>query len=183
MGILEEIGQLRNQGLAENEIIGNLQERGYAPKDINDALSRMQIKNAISGEESPSEEYTPQPETAEAQPQQYATQEYYPQQGYENYAAESSSSDTIIEIAEQVFLEKSKKMQSQVSEFSEFKTLSETKVENIAERLKRIETTLDKLQLAILDKVGSYGSTLQSIKKEMEMIEDNLGKPKKSSKK
>jgi DNA anti-recombination protein RmuC len=45
-----------------------------------------------------------------------------------------------------------------------------------SERLKRIESTIDKLQLAILDKVGSYGKTLDSVKKEMSMMQDSFGK-------
>ena len=35
---------------------------------------------------------------------------------------------------------------------------------------------MDKLQLAILNKIGSYGKTLESIKKEMSMMQDSFGK-------
>ena len=53
---------------------------------------------------------------------------------------------------------------------------TETKIENISLRVKRIESISDKLQTAILEKIGSYGSNLESIKKEMSMMQDSFGK-------
>ena len=47
---------------------------------------------------------------------------------------------------------------------------------NISERLKRIESTIDGLQSAVLDKIGVYGSGLDSIKREMSMMQDSFGK-------
>ena len=42
--------------------------------------------------------------------------------------------------------------------------------------MKRIESIIDKLQSSILEKVGSYGSNLDSIKKEMSMMQDSFGR-------
>lgn len=113
------------------------------------------------------EEYAPQ----QYQPQQ---QQYYPQ---ENYAPSAGSdTDTIIEIADQLFSEKIKKFQNQIDSTSEASTLLQTKLENVSERLKKIETMIDKLQIAILEKVGSYGQNLESVKKEMSMMQDSFSK-------
>jgi len=46
----------------------------------------------------------------------------------------------------------------------------------LSERLKKIETTMDKLQIAILEKVGSYGQNLDGIRKEMSMMQDSFSK-------
>ncbi len=118
--------------------------------------------------------------------QQYAEynqqEEYYPQEGgYEagqmqGQSQESYDTDTLIEIAEQVFLEKIKKEQKQISSLNEFASLAETKISNHHERIKRIEEIMDKLQAAILEKVGSYGKNLDSIKNEMEMMQESFGK-------
>ena len=66
MGTLEDITQMRGQGMAENEIISSLQEKGVDPKSINDALSQSQIKSAVTGEEGleeiPAAQNTPAPE-------------------------------------------------------------------------------------------------------------------------
>ena len=81
-----------------------------------------------------------------------------------------------MQIAEQVFDDKIKKIEKQTSEFNEFKTISKTQIDSIAERLKRIETMMDQLQIKILEKISSYGDNLDSIKNEMSMIEDSFQK-------
>lgn len=191
MGALEQLMQLKAQGIPENQIIEGLRQEGFSPKQINDALSQSQIKNAVSGEEEalqtqgmeqsimneqpeapvyPQEQYIPQT-------QEYTQQGYYEDQGQSGI----TSTDTIIEIAEQVFNEQIQKIQKQVKEISEFKAIAETKLESINDRLKRLENNFDKLQLEILGKVGSYGDSLHSIKKEMSMMQDSFGRVIKKS--
>ncbi len=214
MGVLEQITQMKNQGIPDQEIVSNLQEQGVSPKEINDALSQSQIKSAVSntgnaeemqpappGQNPPAptqqeqgsyapktqempelpgteqEMYAPQQQQEYAQQQEYPQQqEVYQKQDAYNYPAEGVGSDTMIEISEQVFSEKIKKIQKQVESINEFKTLAQTKIDNTAERLKKIETIIDKLQIAILEKIGSYGKNLESIKKEMGMMQDSFGK-------
>ncbi len=111
-------------------------------------------------------------------PQNY-NEEYYPQEGYEsgsNYGGYDEGTDIMIEIAEQVFAEKMKKIEKQIEELNEFKTLAETKLNNATDRLKRIEETIDKLQSAILEKVGFYGRGVENLKKEMEMMQESFSK-------
>ncbi len=249
MGALDQVTQMKGQGVPENEIINKLQEQGVSPKAINDAMDQFKIKDAVSrpvpgegmepsvvgsgtqpvdnsakAQEArgvPNDEfYIPQPkpsysgnqpptqEYQEGAEQEYAqtynqeptnqnypqgaeqeygadyggqtgySEEYYPQEGYEqDYGSYGGgTTDTMIEIAEQVFAEKMRKMQKQLEDLNEFKTLAETKLTNTMNRLKRIENTIDKLQIAILEKVGSYGRGLDSIKKEMSMMQDSFSK-------
>ena len=198
MGILEQIKQMQNQKIPDQEIISKLQEQGVSPREINDALNQSQIKRAVVDEgmnfqdqnapypnQQTQENYMPQtqeiPEYSSggetAQQQEYLQpQEGYQQDQYGYSPGGIDNSDTMIEIAEQVFSEKTKKMQKQIEDLNEFKTLSETKIENISDRLKRIETTIDKLQIAILEKIGSYGENINSIKKEISMMQDSFGK-------
>ena len=130
------------------------------------------------------EEYAPSPgeEQYESQqyPQQYQyqPQEYQPQDGntYQQGMISGGDTDTIIEISEQVFAERMKGAVKQIESFNEFKTLTQAKVENMSERLKRIESTIDMLQIAILEKVGVYGRNIESIRKEMDMMQDSFGK-------
>lgn len=195
MGVLENIMQMKEQGKADEEIINDLQQQGVSPNEINNALSQAQIKNAVSNAEetqypeeqnppAPQGNYTPQTQEVPEQemyaptPQESSqTQEFYPQENYGGYSEQTGvSSDTMIEVAEQVFSEKTKKIQKQLEEINEFKTLAQTKIDNTSDRLKRIETIIDKLQIAILDKIGSYGKNLETIKKEMSMMQDSFGK-------
>lgn len=193
MGILDQVTSMRQEGKEESEIIRSLQEQGISPKEIQDTLSQSQIKQAIS-EQPPTpetqsnypttQEYTPQPEyspeTYAPSPQsysepQYAEQSYQPQT-YDETSYASTGTESMMEIAEQVASEKVKEIKIQIEKIMEFATLTNTKIESLQERIKRIEATMDKLQLSVLDKVGSYGKDLSSIKNEMEMIENNFSK-------
>lgn len=232
MGALEEVIALKNQGLSDPEIIRKLQERGASPVEITEAMSRAQIKNAVSypgtdgmepsimgGEDEPErlplegleggtlsdEDLTPpRPSgfpgypampsrmTKEIYPSDEGSGEVYspqaqyqysqapPQQETYSYSQPAigglSDTDTLIEIAEQVFMEKNKSVQRRVEELNEFRTLFQSKVENISERLKRMESIIDRLQASILEKIGSYGQGLESVRKEMTMMQESFGK-------
>ena len=53
MGTLEQVSEMKNQGMTETEIISRLRQEGVSPRQINDALAQLQIKNAV---------YTPEPQ-------------------------------------------------------------------------------------------------------------------------
>ena len=197
MGALEQITQLRNQGIPDEDIIKNLQEGGFSPKEINDGFNQSQIKNAVSDEvpENP-ENIPPSPEIEQQPPQpneiyspnaQTIPEEqdvYYPQpqassqlQEQEDYYSPGEfDTSTIIEISEQVFSEKIQKLQKKIEESAEFKILAGSKIDNLLERIKNVEKIIDNLQISILKKVGSYGGNLESIKNEMSMMQDSFKK-------
>ncbi len=100
----------------------------------------------------------------------------YSESDYGNYANYNSNLNSVIDIAQQIFSDNIKDIEKEINNLKEFKATTETKVENVSSRLKKIEDTIDKLQLAILDKVGSYGKDLSEIKKEMSMIENSFKK-------
>ena len=188
MGVLDQIMQMRNQGVGDEDIVRTLQEKGVTPKAISDALGQAQIKQAVSDEYSQQGGEAPSPNynqyAPRAQEEQYnqgyqpsQPQEYSPQQGYEeSYSQGGIDSSTVIEISEQVFNEKIQKLQKQLKEVSEFKSLAEGKMENLIERLKRLEHLMDTLQVQILEKVGSYGRKIEQTEKEMEMMQDSFSK-------
>ena len=81
-----------------------------------------------------------------------------------------------MDVAEQVFQENTKKMQKQLETLEQFKNLSVIQLQNLSDRLKRMELMFDKLQIAIVERVGSYGKELSSLKKEVTMVEDSFSK-------
>lgn len=238
MGALEQVMDLKNQGIPDQEIVRRLQESGISPLEITDALSRARIKNAVSdtgytdrmepsilgAEEEPErlplegleggtlsdEDLTPPKPSAylamqrgiparvtkeiseQAMPEEYSPEEVYSPQpqylapnepqpesyGYAQYvpAMNPGDTDTIIEVAEQVFFEKNKPLQKKLDELNEFRALVQTKVDNVSDRLRRMESIIDKLQASIIEKIGSYGSGLESVRKEMNMMQESFGK-------
>ena len=104
-------------------------------------------------------------------------QEYVPQEGYQYPpAAGILDTDTMIEVSEQVFMEKNKPLQKKLDDMGEFRSLAQTKIDNISDRLRKIEAVIDRLQASILEKVGGYGHGLETVKKEMGMMQDSFGK-------
>ena len=132
--------------------------------------------------EATEEEYAPPQESyPSGQPQEYPSyQPYLPPEEQQTpeygYPPQATDTDTIIEIAEQVFSEKIKSIQKHLEDLNEFKTLMQSRVENISDRLKRIEASIDRLQAEILEKIGSYGRGLDTVNKEMSMMQDSFGK-------
>jgi len=112
-------------------------------------------------------------------------EEYYE----DNYSQEDysggeygMSSETMIEVAEQVFSEKMKSFESELKNLKEFRTIASPSLKDIDERLRRIERQFDKMQIAILEKVGEFGKNIDSVKKEVEMVEDSFEKMNRKSK-
>ena len=200
MGVLEQVTQMRRENHSDEEIISALRDQGASPREINDALNHAQIKSAVSdimGEDlqapSPQGAYPeqdigeypqessqsagyPQEQVYTPQSQPYPPQQSYGQDYQQEYYAPQTNTDTIVEIASQVFEEKISAISKKVDSFEEFKTLTGAKLEHLNERLKRIEMVIDKLQSAILERVGAYGSNIESIKKEMSMMQDSFSK-------
>lgn len=196
MGVLEQVTQMRRENRSDEEIISALKNQGISPRDINDALNHAQIKSAVSDimgddmqapsprgyTEQDNNEYAQESQQEYAQeqvytpqPQSYPPQDY--QQGYgQDYPSQQTSTDTIVEIASQVFDEKISDISRKVDSSEEFKILTAAKLESLNERQKRIEMIIDKLQSAILEKIGNYGSNIESIKKEMSMMQDSFSK-------
>ena len=169
-------------------------EGGFSDADLTPMPQRYQAPlpqkgGPVSRDVSNEEEYVPQPQGElypdqgqqqyqqdQYQSEQYMPQEYYPQQEGEYSTSGISDTDTIIEITEQVFSEKIKTIQKQVEDLNEFKVLAQTKIDNISDRLKRIELNIDRLQAEILEKVGSYGRGLEGMKREIGMMQESFGK-------
>ena len=180
MGTLDQVTQMKQQGMADEAILGALQQQGIPPKEISDALGQAQIKSAVSQEEPQQEMAPPEPGQQEYAPQQNPNtqQQYYqeaPQEEY-GYSGGATDTETMIEVAEQVFADKMKKIEKRVDKEEEFKNLAEVKIKNIEQRLQRMEKLFDKLQIEILQKVGTFGSTIQSNKKEMNMLQNSFRK-------
>ncbi len=193
MAVFEEVEQLKSQGVSDQQIISYLRERGVSPKEISDALAQTSIKNAVAQEAGASElqssimtENTPMPQEMIPAPQNQNYQQgygyapegnYYQEQAFmEQPQSSGMTSEMVIDLAEQVVNEKIRPIQKMVDQMQEFKSITEVKLENVQGRLKRIETMIDDLQIRIIEKVGLYGSNIESIKKEMNMIEESFAK-------
>jgi hypothetical protein len=146
-------------------------QQNYPPEENYYSNQQYSNSNAYSPQEPP-QNYPPE--------EDYYSQDYSPQgqsyDEYEGYAQPYESTDTIIEISEQVFSEKSKELEDQIKELTEFKRIYEQRINDMNERLKRIEKYFDKMQLAIMEKVTLFGKNIDNLQKEVNMVEDSFSK-------
>lgn len=88
MAILEQVMNMKRQGIPDGNIISELSQQGISPREISEALKQAQIKNAISNPEEEEEmqpsimtdgEEAPAPleNTSVYAPQDYGQQEQY----------------------------------------------------------------------------------------------------------
>jgi len=112
----------------------------------------------------PQQEFTPPSYPEEQQQPNYNQQEYSQYPVYQQYGAEA---DAISEIAEQVLIEKISPLKNKIEAVLDLKSIFEAKINFIDERLKRIEKIIDRLELSILQKVGSYVQNVEDIKSEL----------------
>ena len=139
--------------------------------------------NNNTGEAAPSQEYEqPEPtQTAEQVAQEYQ-ENYYPPapQAYQeqNYYSPSQAinNETISEIAEQVVSEKISEFKKEIGDISSFQSEIQDKVSDIGDRLQRIENSMDKLQQAVIGKIGEYGENNVIIQKDLENIHGTMSK-------
>lgn len=97
----------------------------------------------------------------------------YPQESYQQYQQyqpyqEALSSDLVTEISEQVVNEKLLAMKDKLEAAIDFRTIAETKLNGLHDRLMRVEKIIDALQISLLQKVGEYVNNSIDIKKELE---------------
>jgi len=102
-------------------------------------------------------------------PQAYQQQDYYaPQAGVDV--------DTISEIAEQVTTEKLNEYKKQIGDIISFKNTIQDKVDDIDYRLKKIENAIDKLQQAIIGKIGEFGESNAMVHKDLDNLHNTVSK-------
>lgn len=128
----------------------------------------------------PPEQYTPGPSYTVPEREGYGEAQYPIEEGFESSeqlaGLSESGTGTMIEIAEQVFEEKIKKMSGNIEKLREFSVIAESRLFNLEERIRKLESVIDVMQIKILEKVGSYGQGIESIKKEMGMMQDSFSK-------
>lgn len=188
---VDEVADLMKQGYTDADIIKYLEESGYSPKDINDAVNQARIKIELA--ETAGEEYQPEyseeqvPEAPAPAPKSRAVPVpapapgygqgqggYYPQQ-YQ-YQQETPSVEAIEEIAEGIISEKWDEFRAKFGDIAEMKANFEARLNELADRVKRIESAMDRLHVATLSRVDEQGRSVKALSSEVEALEGTLSK-------
>jgi archaellum component FlaC len=180
---VDRIVQMQQQGMSDNDIIKTLKNEGVTPKEISDSIAQAKIKMAVSQEDGYQESYN-QPAVQEQQAQvptsQYQEQQYPDQSGQQYYypdqSGQSMNIETITEIVDRILSEKLKELNQKIKPVVDFKNKADEDINDLKERLKRIESTIDNLQRAIIGKVGEFGQSTALIHKDLENLHGTVSK-------
>lgn len=178
---------MQQQGMSDNDIIKTLKNEGVSPKDISDSIAQARIKMAVSQDtEQNYQESYDQSEQQTTQQAQYAPQapeqqyqQPYQEQGQQQYYSPdqgSMSIETITEIVDRIISEKLREINQKIKPVVDFKNKAEEDINELKERLKRIEQTIDNLQRSVIGKVGEFGQSNALIHKDLENLHGTVSK-------
>jgi uncharacterized protein YdcH (DUF465 family) len=192
--------RLRNEGISPKQIYDATNQakiktaitsgNGFSDQEKEPTPVNTEVKESTSEVNSYSpNEYVP-PQIEVQQPENYMVNQqsqdyqnnYYPPtpQTYSNqdYYAPQGNIDTgvVSEIAEQIFSEKISELKRETDDFASFKNRIQDKVSDIDERLKRIENNIDKIQQAIIEKVGEFGDNTAMIHRDLDNLHGTVSK-------
>jgi|SRR3989344_7059581 len=149
----------------------------------------QQSSLSISNEqETPYQPYSPQEQIPQRMPgpsQQFPMQqqEYYQeytQPDYQTYPEYTPSHgldiETITDLATQIIEDKMQEMKEGITNFARFKKQIGEQIIQMEEKLERLNTTIQELQMAIIRKVGEYGENIEYISNELRATQDSFAK-------
>ena len=168
MALLERVNQMQQQGYSNEQISQMLQEEGISPREVSEALSQSQVKSAVNAPEAGG--------YAEGEEAGYAPEAGGYAEGGEAYYQQALDTETVRDIANQVVEEELSKIKMELKEMSRLKTDMKFQIQNIDNRLKKIESTISQLQSDIIRKVGEYGEAISDVSNEIKATQDSFSK-------
>ncbi len=152
--------QMKERGLTNNQIIQVLQQQGYNPQQIYDALAQAEARQSIAPyaqeQEMPREELPPEAPLMQ-------TQEYPAERPRYEQSTEA--------IVESIIEEKWKVVQKEITRMTELKDQINTRMTRMEQQLKDLKGDLDGLHKAIIARVGQYDKTLSEVGTEIKAME------------
>jgi len=123
------------------------------------------------------QQYMPQ-QYAETQQQGYDSnyQQQYPEQQQEGYYQQTLDLETVRDIARQQVEEIMKKTREQVDMLVKSKSELSFQLQDIDNRMKRIEAVIQDIQRAVIRKMGEYGDAISNISGEIRATQQSFSK-------
>lgn len=187
---LDDFLELEKEGKTNSEIVLELQNKGFSPQEINDAVNQSKIKKAVTSPEGmqlsimeepeqvqppvpiPSKKKKmPFPMTAPAQAEYQYPPAYEYGSAQQPIQSQGADIETIEEISEEIVNEKMTGLRDELENIRDFKQSVQTKIDDLDDRLRRIELNIDRLQASMIGKVQEYGQNIKDLGSEMRAVE------------
>jgi len=175
-----QINEALSQSKIKSAIAGNASEDETLQQSVMaDATGAQQT---VGTPESMSQPGYDQQYQQQAYPQQYTQEQYaaaYPQQGYEQqgtYYQQAIDLETIRDISRQETDDAVKKIKEQLNSLEKMKIEMKFEMQDIENRLLRVESVINELQSAVIRKMGEYGSAISNISQEIRATQNSFSK-------
>ncbi len=184
---VNQVIEMRNQGLSNNQIIQNLQRQGYNSTQVYDALNQADMKGGVEpvsadNMQSPEPEkpipQNPTPETQDypqeqsQQPQsyddQYNNQQYAPQFNESYYQPNNIGTE---ELVESIIDEKWEDLVKDINKVVDWKNKTEARIVKIEQNIENLKENFSQIQKAITGKVGEYDKHIQEVGTDIKALE------------
>ena len=194
---------LRDEGFSPKDINDSLNQakvKSAVSQDMPEATQQTQemtqsIQPGLQGQDpSMQQSIMPQqqvqmPEPPQQQEQTFQTpsqeqeqQYYYPEtpqaygQGAYYAPQETTNTETITEIAEQVVIEKLDEFKKKIGNMVSFRNKVEDELTNLSQRLEKIEDSIENLQQSVIKKVGEFGESSAAVHKDLDSLHNTVSK-------
>ncbi len=175
----EEALDLGKRGFKKEDINKRLEDKGYSPRQINNAINQMDIKTGVLGEypygnQTPTgmepsvlnlEEEAPSPIEEEYTTPQKVERSQMPQITTQDYTADTE------ELIEAVIEEKWQEFMSRLGDMESWKIRTDDDIISIKQEIIRLGKRFDNLQNSIVQKVGEYSQSIVDINTEIKALE------------
>jgi hypothetical protein len=178
---INEVLQLRTQGLTNAQIIDVLQREGYNSDQIFDALNQADIKSSLQ-QSPPLENFNVQNQMATENPQAFQQElqqsqqpEDYSYGGFPQYSQPSildSETEKIEQIAEAIIDEKWNDLVESINKVIDWKNKMEARIVKIEQQINDLKQLYAELQKGILEKVGEYDQHILDVGTEIKAMEE-----------
>jgi hypothetical protein len=172
---INDIMQMRAQGLSNNQIIQTLQRSGYSNTQIFDAMNQADTKMAVEGMQPVgnnfSTEVFSQPEPAQFQGQSPVQQVF--SEGPQLTAMDDSKME---ELVETIIEEKWQELLRDVNKIIDWKNKVESRLSEVEIKLDNLRDNFSDLQKAIIGKVNDYDKHIIEVGSEIKAMEKVFSK-------
>ncbi len=181
---VDQVINLRQQGMSNNQIVQALQRDGYNSGQIFDAMNQADLQGGSaspvsmgSGTAGPPPEMPPigpGPDALQPQPSYFQPQNNSlpPTEGMPApFSQEGGDLSRVEEIAEAIIDEKWEEIIKSVNKILEWKDTTETRMARIEQQFSDLKDNFENLHKAIVGKVGEYDKNILSVGTEIKAME------------
>ena len=173
---LDLVNNLKQSGFSKDQIVDNLQRRGYPMQAIDDAFTQMDIQNAT--EEPPAPQFAQMQRSVLSQvPAAAPVTTFIPRFQQQVQVPEASlQTEGVQELVESVIEERWRRAMAECGDLTAWREKVKTEITSVKQELLRLETRFDSLQHAIIGKIQDYDKNIGDVGVEIKALEKILEK-------